>query len=443
MISDFWLSFTFFLGLFRLPLPLLPFFDVLSFSYILFYLALFNFKKHSNISIGLLCPGSNSVGGISTWASHFHSSLNSESCSVVPIYLDYLPFSREPNILLRISKGIVNSIFAFLLSLKWFLLTPNCHKVLHICTSGSLGFTRDILFSLVYKSLGCKIILHFHYGQFPNFYSLLPLPIRILLRHFLGLADLLIPIDTPTYDYLDSLSIGRQLLLLPNPSPTINKKDLVHITSERPYFLFVGRISLSKGIHELLVAWNQFTTSHSSQFDLFLVGPICSDALPLLSQYKSDSLHVVGSQSHQLSLSYINSCYALILPSYFEGCPYVVLEAMSLAKCVIATNVGCVPHLLSESSGILIPTHDSDSLFSAMRSLSSSEDLLSDISRNAYQRYLSQFTCHIVFSRYLNFIINKLWISYTFLSWHIFLFFVTLHPFYKLFASYSLLLILI
>ena len=145
------------------------------------------------------------------------------------------------------------------------------------------------------------------------------------------------------------------------------------------------------------MAWNQFTTSHSSQYDLFLVGPICSDALPLLNQYKSDSLHVVGSQSHQLSLSYINSCYALILPSYFEGCPYVVLEAMSLAKCVIATNVGCVPHLLSESSGILIPTHDSDSLFSAMYSLSSSEDVLSDISRNAYKRYLTQFTCHIVF----------------------------------------------
>jgi glycosyltransferase involved in cell wall biosynthesis len=57
------------------------------------------------------------------------------------------------------------------------------------------------------------------------------------------------------------------------------------------------------------------------------------------------------------------------LPSYMEGCPNVVLEALASGRPVVATNVGGIPEIMSEEFGRLVPPRNPAALAEALRSV--------------------------------------------------------------------------
>src|SRR5690606_1577459 len=59
----------------------------------------------------------------------------------------------------------------------------------------------------------------------------------------------------------------------------------------------------------------------------------------------------------------LNEADILILPSYREGCPNVILEAMASKTAIIASNVGAIPDLIkSGENGFLINSGDADAI---------------------------------------------------------------------------------
>ena len=57
------------------------------------------------------------------------------------------------------------------------------------------------------------------------------------------------------------------------------------------------------------------------------------------------------------------------LPSYMEGCPNVVLEALACGRPVVATNVGGIPEIMSDECGQLVPPRDPSALAQALASV--------------------------------------------------------------------------
>jgi teichuronic acid biosynthesis glycosyltransferase TuaC len=56
------------------------------------------------------------------------------------------------------------------------------------------------------------------------------------------------------------------------------------------------------------------------------------------------------------------------LPSYMEGCPNVILEALACGRPVVATNVGGIPEIMNDECGYLVPPRDSGALAEALAS---------------------------------------------------------------------------
>lgn len=146
-----------------------------------------------------------------------------------------------------------------------------------------------------------------------------------------------------------------------------------------PVIGFVGRIVRDKGAGELLLAWRRLRDEFP-ELRLVLVGNFEShDPLPqsLLRALRDDPrLRITG----EVPRAQMPSIYAvldvLVVPTYREGFPNVVLEALAMERAVVATAVpGCVDALHDGQTGRLVPVRDADALAVAVAEYLRDDDL--------------------------------------------------------------------
>ena len=140
--------------------------------------------------------------------------------------------------------------------------------------------------------------------------------------------------------------------------------------SNRFIFLFVGRLLRDKGIVEFVQAARQVQRI-AKQAECWIVGELNTGNPSKVSKYEVlgwVSEKVVRYFGHARDIrNYIAQSDVLVLPSYREGMPRSVLEAMSMGKPVITTDVaGCRETVEEGVNGMLVPARDADALAEAM-----------------------------------------------------------------------------
>jgi glycosyltransferase involved in cell wall biosynthesis len=90
--------------------------------------------------------------------------------------------------------------------------------------------------------------------------------------------------------------------------------------------------------------------------------------------------------------SFMQSLDVLVHPSWTEGTPNTIIEAMSCGLPVIASAVGGVPDLITEESGILVPPGDVNALTGAMHQLAVNPELRRRMGREARRHYEQLFS---------------------------------------------------
>ena len=125
-------------------------------------------------------------------------------------------------------------------------------------------------------------------------------------------------------------------------------------------FVFVGRYERRKGVEELNKALRKILGS--AEMEIHFIGPI-----PKSKQILSDKIFYHGSVNDADRIkSLLRSCDILICPSYSEGMPNVILEAMASGQAVIATDVGAVNLLVSKENGWLIKSPGAEVILEAI-----------------------------------------------------------------------------
>jgi len=131
--------------------------------------------------------------------------------------------------------------------------------------------------------------------------------------------------------------------------------------------LFLGHLTEAKGAVDLLRAF-QVNGSALAGVELALIGDGADAQLcQMLARSLPVNVRFPGVQPHDLVPTWLAACDVLALPSWNEGTPNVVLEALACGRPVVATSVGGIPALVTRERGALVAAQDVHSLGTALR----------------------------------------------------------------------------
>ncbi len=154
-----------------------------------------------------------------------------------------------------------------------------------------------------------------------------------------------------------------------NGSGVNTERFLPQTPLENVAFLYIGRLIRDKGIYEYLEACKCVKEKYPD-VKCLLVGPYDSNPSALrqeeLAAYVENKVvEYFGEQKDVVP--YLAQCSVFVLPSYREGTPKSVLEAMSCCKAIVTTDVpGCRETVVDGENGFLVPKCDIQALAEKM-----------------------------------------------------------------------------
>jgi glycosyltransferase involved in cell wall biosynthesis len=172
-------------------------------------------------------------------------------------------------------------------------------------------------------------------------------------------------------------------------------------------FLFVGRLLYDKGIREFLQAAEQTQKANPNSCQFWIVGALDTQnpsalAPEELQKYvQNNTVTYFGSTDNVKD--FIANADTVVLPSYREGLPRVMLEALAMARPIITTDApGCRDTVQDTQNGFIIPPQDAHALAQAMqRILHTDEPTRQNMGKHGREMAETLFDQNVVINQYL------------------------------------------
>ena len=301
------------------------------------------------------------------------------------IDLEYIGTMKEGS---RFNKLVVAGC-AFL---RFLVALPSA-DVVHVHFSSDSSFVRKSYFIRAAHRFGKRIVLHQHGGDFKNYYGKeLDARGRKRVKDILEMGDIMLVLTKSWKEFFGGIIDPSGIEVFPN-----GVKTKGHVTSEeyeKDYskILFLGRICKDKGIDELLEAVAEIHESGRKVRLLF--GGIFED-----QEYKEkiagahDYAEYIGWVSGQEKDKYLKECGILALPSYYEGFPVSIIEAMLRRSAVVASCVGGIPDIIDDGiDGLLVPVKDIAALKEALMKLIDDNKLAKELGKCGQKKVIENYS---------------------------------------------------
>lgn len=347
-------------------------------------------------------------GGINQWAQNILSyhEVHNDGIELTPVSFDrHISLIHSNNAIQRFINGVREQINPLREAIKTLKSTKP--EVVHICTSAGMGCLRDLILVKYAKRHHARSIVHLHFGRLPELAIIKNWEWRIL-KKVLMQCDVIVPMNKPTEKALSDNGF-KNVRYLPNPLNdsivSIVKELEGSVRREAGQILFVGHVYDTKGVFELVKGCNDI-----EGIKLRIVGK-CTNKMKdnLLSisasSRNSDWIDFVGEIPHEEVLKEFFKADIFVFPSYTEGFPNVILEAMACGCPIIASNVGAIPEILdieNDPCGICIKPKSDKEVHDAVASLLNDKKKKDFYSEKAKHRVNSVYTMPMVWQELLN-----------------------------------------
>lgn len=160
-------------------------------------------------------------------------------------------------------------------------------------------------------------------------------------------------------------------------------------------FVFIGRVTGDKGVNELIQAFGMLSKGQYVDAKLMIVGSYEKELDPVAPETQNEietngNIVFAGFQSDVRP--YILAADALILPSYREGMPNVVMQAGALNRPCIVTNINGSNEIIIEGkNGNIVPRKDTQALYKMMKAYCDDSDKVKEMGRNARELIMTRY----------------------------------------------------
>lgn len=294
------------------------------------------------------------------------------------------------------------------------LVKQKIDVVYYLLSANRVGCLRDFVVVLTAKLFRKKVIAHYRGGNFHNFYLNQPKFHRFYLKLLLIFTNKIIVQSKSLISIFTSICVeNNKLEVLPNglnSSDFLKMKSINNKAGTEFTFLFLGHISFHKGFYDLIEAYKMLTPRYNIKLKyggtkkfgknfynsekIFLNGEILKfyelhkkeihntieDFVRDSYKYNAEYLGVVSGEE---KLNTFLHSDVLILPSYTEGFPMVVLEAMAFGLPVIVSRIGALIDIIKEGeNGFFVEAGNVESIVDKMEYVINHKDILQTISLN-------------------------------------------------------------
>lgn len=355
------------------------------------------------IKLLLFSPEPSLGGGVAKFDDLFRRKLSAD------IEAEQFLAGRRPGSFGRRFRAVVP--FYDAIRLAWRLIVRR-HDVYHLNPSlVPRAIIRDGLFLLVLRLFRRHQVLVFFRGWDAKFYKQIvrSRSFRFLFRSAYGLATRVLILASGFAENLAALGVQRDRI---HTISTMFDGDLFqNVTRKREddmvVVVFLARFVADKGIYELLDGFRK-ASLRSSKIALIMAGdgPEAQGARDWCARKNLQRRvrflgHVEGAEKAQL----LTNADIFALPSYREGCPNALLEAMSAGLPVIVTPVGGIPDIVHNGvNGLMIGIRDSDAVAEAIKHLADDASLRTEMGeRNraeAWRNYEANTVTRLLESHY-------------------------------------------
>ena len=292
----------------------------------------------------------------------------------------YQPFNHVTT---TVTNGQVKKLLvlckAILQFLYWMLFHPEI-KIVHVQGSVGASFWRKAIFIYIAKFFHKKVV--WHAGRFAVFYQ----QHRYAVRKVVDKSDVIIALSEYWKEYFKNEFPTKRVEIIKNviSAPVVHKQQTGYFT-----LLFLGLLGKNKGIYDLLECIRDHKVEFQGKLKLYIGGNgEIEHVKQLIKEYGiADIVIFEGWVSGDKKIELLNKSDAYILPSYKEGLPISILEAMSYGMPIISTPVGGIPEIVSNGeNGYLVEPGNKEDIYKAIMSLLNDADLRNRMGRISLSR---------------------------------------------------------
>lgn len=244
----------------------------------------------------------------------------------------------------------------------------NEFDIAHVHMSYNGSFYRKLLILLMSKLFNKKVIIHLHGSEFEDFYYNSNKLIKSIIRFLLRNCDAFLVLGDNWKKKIEEIEPKSNVYILKNCVSI--PKFKVKLDNNRFNILFLGVLIKRKGIYDLLevikiLNENKLIEKYNLNFIIGGTGKEESNIKELIKEYNiGDYVNMVGWIDKLNKEELLKKTQLFILPSYNEGLPMALLEAMSYGIPAISTDVGSVNEVIdNEENGYLIKPNNKYSLY--------------------------------------------------------------------------------
>lgn len=292
--------------------------------------------------------------------------------------------------------AVMARIFGQLLS----LFLNHRPRLVHIHSASRGSYWRAAAIGELARAFKRQYAIHIHSGEFPDFYTNECGPVgRWWVRRTLARAATVICLSAGWKSAVHAIAPTASLSVLENPvhvpAALADKADVAQTV------LFLGRLRQKKGIFDLLEAI-PIVLASCPGLRFVLAGDEGEEEVRKRAKHLGieNAIELPGWVDGARKLAVQRRSDIFVLPSYFEGLPLGILEAMALGIAVVGTKVGGIPELVrSGVDGVLVAPGDVKGLADAIIGLATDPNRRQALRHAAYLNVKTNYRTDVVLQR--------------------------------------------